>query len=118
MDIGLQAAFLSDSDNDNSLTLVAGAKWAPVQRDRVVLAVAPSFGVDTKAPGNEFAFLPLQLEVGIGDWRVGTEGGYEVLRSDGDTWRIGAYTARQVTPKARMLAELYVQSLDRAVTLQ
>lgn len=112
LELGLQTIPVWGSAEKDGLIIVAGTKWAPVQRDRMVVAIAPSLGVATQPGGKEFAFLPLQLEARIGRWQVGTEGGYEVIESAGDSWRIGAYAARQVLPSVILMAEMYRQDTE------
>jgi hypothetical protein len=112
LELGLQTIPVWGSAGKDGLIIVAGTKWAPVQRDRIVVAIAPSLGVATQSGGNEFAFLPLQLEARIGRWQVGTEGGYEVIESAGDGWRIGAYAVRQVLPSLVLMAEIYRQDAE------
>lgn len=112
MDVGVQSVLTSGSADSDAITIIAGTKWAPVQRDGIVFAVAPSFGVDTKAPGNEFVYLAAQVEVGIGRWQVGTEVVHQALRSQDDSWRAGAYASRRATSRVSLLAELYTQELD------
>lgn len=89
-----------------------GAKWEFLRRERGSLAFSPALLIDTQAPREPAALLPIQgeLTVGGGKAAIGFDVGYIAVRSDAHEWYAALYANWAVTARLKLLGELWVLS--------
>jgi hypothetical protein len=102
----------SDSDLGN---LSIGYKWRFVNNDRLQVALAPAyaFGITASAAlrgigdDTDILFVPVEIQLEMGNWSLNGEWGYVSLESGDDAWGYGVALTHPVGMQTALMFELY-----------
>jgi len=110
-----QPVYVNEEGQDEftSVPFTAGFKWQFfTTSSSITTSITPTVTHDTRNTSDTMWRLPVQFEYLIGEWRIGTDMNYTIVKTVTDRWRAGIYSGWSVNEKVELLTEVWGSSQD------